>query len=360
MLLVCLVLGFSLRNGLAPPRVSLGASTCGIVAQLPPMAVEVTGLPQIRLASPSADSEKPILLYLPGIDLSGYTVQPQVERLSADFEVRALSVPTADRSTFGELLDLVVGEIDAAGRPVYIAGESFGGVLALRVATEGSSPPKNLRGLVLVNPATSAGRAWPAALFPLFDAVSSLPSGLSDATYEALLVPILGVTAGNPLRMGARDEDKGLPPLFRDAAAIIRMSQNLPNLLELPKALPLPNLALRLRQLVDEAEALDAATLRRLKLPVQLLASSDDKILPSSDECRRLARLMPAAQLTPLEGSGHAPLLEAEVDLASLIRSSGVLSRTAPPPQDWVGGFVPPSPEAIANATESLSGIRKV
>ena len=58
-------------------------------------------------------------------------------------------------------------------RPVYLLGESFGGVLALAVATE---RPELVDRVILVNPATSFPRSvWP-VLGPLLPSVPSVRS----------------------------------------------------------------------------------------------------------------------------------------------------------------------------------------
>ena len=94
-----------------------------------------------------------------------------------------------------------------------------------------------------------------------------------------------------------------------------------------------------------------AASLRRVKLPIQLLASTDDRVLPSVDECRRLQRLLPNARTTELPGSCHVPLLEARISLRDVLRTSGLVGRgPAAPPKDYVASFAPPSAEAILNA----------
>ena len=115
--------------------------------------------------------------------------------------------------------------------------------------------------------------------------------------------------------------------------------------------------------LSEAASQLDqsAAGLRRVKLPIQLLASTEDKVLPSVDECRRLQRLLPNARVTELQGSGHVPLLEARISLRSVLRASGLVGRgPAPRPKDYVGSFAPPSAEAILNATKQLRLIRNL
>ena len=99
--------------------------------------------------------------------------------------------------------------------------------------------------------------------------------------------------------------------------------------------------------------------LKALSLPVQLFASTEDKILPSVDECRRLARRLGNARVTTLQASGHCPLLEGEVSLADLLEKAELTRRAPAKRKDYIADFVPPTAEAVRNATERLAGVRK-
>lgn len=324
-----------------------------------------TGPPQFTVHDPAVAGEKPILLFLPGIEGSGYSVHRQVPGLAEDFDFRWLSVPPEDRTSFDNLAALVAEYVEAehaaTNRSVYLAGESFGGVLALTVACNASTPPAGLAGLVLINPATAVTRSWPSNLPGLLDGIASLPDGVSDATYFALATPIFTAISGDPIQLGARRGDELLPPPLRLPTQLARLLAATPQLGELPQALPLPTLAFRLKMLLEAAEAADALKLAAFKLPVQLVASTDDRVLPSVEEARRLSRKLPNARVTRLEASGHVPLMEARVDLAKILRDEQLLQRTVlGKPKDYVVDFVPPSEEAYANASRSLSAIRKI
>ena len=118
-------------------------------------AVE-TGAPRFDSLSKDVDPDKPVFLYLPGIEGSGFSLSRQTEALSSTFNVRWLTLPLSDRTPFDQLVAIVRDELEreTSKGGVYLVGESFGGVLALHVAATGKPPP-SLRGLVLINPATS-------------------------------------------------------------------------------------------------------------------------------------------------------------------------------------------------------------
>ena len=108
-------------------------------------------------------------IYLPGIDGTGLAAWQQFPLLVPSFALVSLSVPIADRTPFTDLVDICVAYLKqlsdsiSSERPIYLMGESFGGLLAVAVAS-------NCRDLVdrivLVNPATSYEdsiwpRVWP-------------------------------------------------------------------------------------------------------------------------------------------------------------------------------------------------------
>lgn len=96
--------------------------------------------------------------YLPGIDGTGLAAVRQFAPLSESFILSCLTIPPNNRDTFEELLERCVTHITAitAGispsRPIYLLGESFGGILALAI---GAAVPESVDRIVIVNPATS-------------------------------------------------------------------------------------------------------------------------------------------------------------------------------------------------------------
>merc|ERR1719424_888776 len=63
-----------------------------------PTIISASSLPSYSLAaSLDVNSTKPMLLYCPGIELTGYSLHRQVAELSNDFDVSWLAVPTEDR-----------------------------------------------------------------------------------------------------------------------------------------------------------------------------------------------------------------------------------------------------------------------
>lgn len=81
-------------------------------------------------------NKKLLLLYLPGIDGLGSSIEPQLHGLGQRFDVFRLLIGAEDRSTFASLTSAVTDFVDRVeeGARLVIVGESFGGMLALRLA----------------------------------------------------------------------------------------------------------------------------------------------------------------------------------------------------------------------------------
>ena len=140
-------------------------ATTGATVSMKAVATD-SGPPRLSSALPSADAllplagrnSLPLMVYLPGIDGTGLAAARQFPSLLQRFDLVTLVTPPTDRSNFSTLVDIVVGFLrdevprHSPTRPVYLLGESFGGVLALAVA---AAAPELVDRLVLVNPATS-------------------------------------------------------------------------------------------------------------------------------------------------------------------------------------------------------------
>ena len=349
----------------------------------------------------------PLLLYLPGLDGTGYAAVSQFASLGQLFEVNCLSLPKegdagAAAFTFQELVDCVLTHVAAAqqahpGRPVVLLGESMGGVVAL--ATAAQCQPGTLASVVLVNPATSfATTAWP-VFGPL---LPSLPIEVYNLVPFAL-APILG----DPLRLAAsalagaaeasaqRGDEQGQPAGAADmmtqaASALVGSLMRLGGLAEI---IPPATLARRLQMLTDGCRLVDAAlkdgaVVRGLP-PVQIFVGDSDRLIPSAEEGPRLARLLPQATVQVVAGS-HMLLQEGSLNLANALRDNGMyrpLAVTAArvaaaarsggqePPSDArparrvkpptkttivLGDAAMPSQEAIEKARQSVTPLRRI
>ena len=95
-------------------------------------------------------------------------------------------------------------------------------------------------------------------------------------------------------------------------------------LLDAMQSLPQDVVSWRLSLLRDFR--INSAKLRMFEKPILLLASQEDKLLPSVDEGRELINYFPNSRLTILPESGHACLLEDNVNLLEILEKHDFLS----------------------------------
>ena len=125
----------------------------------------------------------PLLIFLPGMDGSLATPFMQYAELSTTFELACMRHVQGlkSRASFAELTTACADEIlsitQDGQRQALLVGESFGATLALAVANELQERPTtadSVRGLVLVNPATSYRRSALATVGPLCSRLSGI------------------------------------------------------------------------------------------------------------------------------------------------------------------------------------------
>ncbi|MCC5635989.1 alpha/beta hydrolase [Nostoc sp. CHAB 5844] len=241
--------------------------------------------------------EYPLFVYLPGMDGTGELLRSQTSGLEASFDVRCLAIPRKDLTTWEDLtknvLDLIHAELEKCSqRPVYLCGESFGGCLAMKVATTASHLFKRI---ILINPA-SAFR-----LRPFLDWASQLSYLVPESLYD----------------IGAL----GLLPFLASLERMTKSDRH--ELLKTMRSVPSETVNWRLALLREFA--VDDSELRRCHQQVLLIAGAGDRLLPSVTEVRRIAAILPNAQVLVLPNSGHACLLEKDINLYEILKKNNFL-----------------------------------
>lgn len=239
----------------------------------------------------------PLFVFLPGMDETGKELMCiQTAGLEAAFDVRCFVIPPDDLTDWSHLAESVIAltqaELETTPRSVYLCGESFGGCIALEVALKA---PHLFHRIVLVNPASSFHRVpWldlGALLFPwvpqLFYKISSVIALLFLANVERL----------------SPDARQALWKAVKDA----------------PKKTAQQRLSLMRQFDVNETQ------LHQLTQPVLLIASQGDRLLPSVEEVQRLARIFPNSQVVTLPDSGHACLVQEDVNLYKIMQAENFL-----------------------------------
>lgn len=248
------------------------------------------------------NSNYPLFVFLPGMDGTGQLLRSQTRGLETAFDVRCLAIPPDDLTNWEDLAAKVVNLIEEeinkrASRSVYLCGESFGGCLALKVAL---FAPHLFDRIILVNPATSFNQrpwlCWGAQLNRL------VPENLYGVSALALL-PFLS----NLARIAPSDR-----------RALLKAMQSVP-----------AKTANWRISLVSEFD-LNETPLRQLTQPVLVIAGAADRLLPSVLEAERLVNCLPNAEMVVLPHSGHACLLEIDVNLFEIMKSHNFLEASVP------------------------------
>ncbi|GIL46719.1 hypothetical protein Vafri_3635 [Volvox africanus] len=300
--------------------------------------------------SPPASS-LPLLVYLPGIDGTGLAAYRQFPRLSHRFDLRGVFLPPEDRTPFHELVESLAQQLEDEvapldpSRPVYLLGESFGGLMALELAQRVSCVDR----LILVNPATSFDRSpWP-SMGPLLPA---LPPEL----YRLLPVALSPILS-NPLSMAAWNTSK-TDPLPQQAVDLLSGLLDLLPELSVSGWCSSGTLSWRLQLLRQGAEAVNAS-LGKVRQRTLLLVGELDFVIPSAAEAPRLEAAMPRCRARVVRGGSHALLQEASVDLVQLLQDEDFyVSRRRLTRPNTKPAAAPSSPSAATSSTAPASRLK--
>ena len=254
---------------------------------------------KLRLIAPlEPRADRPLFVFLPGMDGSGLLLRSQIPKLAQDFDIRCLALPVNDTACWEvlvrETIALIAAE-KAAGfhRSVYLCGESFGGCLAMKIVLEA---PQLCDRLILVNPASSFRQQ------PWVQWGSHLTQWLPASLYPLSVVGLLPMLAS-------------LGKIGRsDRLALLEAMQ------AVPQSTSVWRLALVRSFNVNENE------LRAIEQPTLVIASGADRLLPSIAEGKLLVKVIPNAEMLMLANSGHACLLETDVDLHGIMQAHNFLT----------------------------------
>lgn len=282
--------------------------------------------------------KKPLLLYLPGFD--GTLLAPflQFPELSTEFDVKGMTVDMSDRSSVEDLKEIVLDFIEKQtkpdmDRPVYIMGESFGGILTLEIVLairernanigKGCINGKtaiNLQGIALINPATcyndsNLAKDGPGLtrvspmLYP-FELMKLLPLFTDEYGFSQLLLIL---------------QSKGLPSVIDNEQREAYMGRTAFSLPTKMKFMPQETLKWRLEEwLAKGCAAVNKKEqfLLDLDIPILIVVGEADNTLPSLEEAMRLSELLKNTQTNVhiVKGAGHAHTAGSRVDLTALMR----------------------------------------
>jgi pimeloyl-ACP methyl ester carboxylesterase len=255
---------------------------------------------KVRFLTPKPPkTDRPLFVFLPGMDGSGLLLRSQISKLANHFDIRCLTLPPDDMASWevlvSETIGLIAAEKEANQRPVYLCGESFGGCLAMKIVLEA---PQLCDRLILVNPASSFRQQ------PWVQWGSHLTQWLPANLYPLSVIGLLPILAS--LGKIARD----------DRHALLEAMQ------AVPQNTSVWRLALVRSFNVDENQ------LRAIAQPTLVIASGADRLLPSIAEAKLLVKVIPNAEMVMLANSGHACLLETDVDLHAIVKAHNFLTES--------------------------------
>ncbi|GBF80180.1 alpha/beta fold hydrolase [Aphanothece sacrum] len=253
----------------------------------------------IRLLAPQLiKKDLPLLIYLPGMDGTGELFYKQIKFLSPFFSIYCLSISRYNRSNWHQLTEEMIKLIEKEikennlDKGVYLCGESFGGCLAIKVAL---AAPKLVEKMILINPASSFNKR------PWLSLGVELTQWIPDFVHQNSTLGFLPFLAA-------------LNRIERpDRQALLKAMQSV------PKEIVSWRISL-LRDFQVEQEELKSLT-----QPILTIASHKDQLLPSVEEGQELVSYFVRGNLTILPHSGHACLLETEVNLGKMLHKHDFL-----------------------------------
>ncbi len=232
----------------------------------------------------------PLLIYFPGMDGTGALFGRQQAQLAPYFDICCLSISRHNLLGWDKLVDgvleLIEGELAGNERELHLCGESFGACLAMLVAAQ----IPQINQLILINPASSFGRLpW-----------------LTMGSLGAHILP-------EPLyQLSARV----LAGLLIETDRVVPIDRQ--KLIEAMLSIDSKTVAWRLSLL--RGFQVNIAIPDLIGIPALLLAGERDRLLPSKLEVQIIHQQLPKSKIILLPYSGHACLLERDINLAQIIR----------------------------------------
>lgn len=291
---------------------------------------------------------KPLALLLPGLDGVGISSSTQYEDLSSNFEFWRMSIDISeDRTSFNDLVTMVVRFLDEAtkrnNKEVLLIGESFGGLLApnvaLRLRNRSKRREKNnveenlhLKGLVMVNPATSYDETQWGSFAPALSSLRHLETQNKEDTntfptpYSVLGGAALATTIPDSeqfqqiLDIILSEYSGRVPDLEMATEGLASMKEGFDVLAE---NLPAATLEHRITRWMPVGTSVINSRLSEIDVPSVVVAGSEDKMLPSKKEALRLEKEMPNCERVDIAGSGHF-VLDNRVNLTDIILNSHI------------------------------------
>jgi len=294
-------------------------------------------------------NDKPIAIYLPGLDGFGISAASfQFNDLSTTFELWRMSIDVNDRSSFHELVQKTVQFIEDitynTNRPVYVIGESFGGMLTAAVALQVCNQQKKkenheeindtIGGIILVNSATSFDRSSWDTISPLLTTVGKLMEQPEPIQLGPFTLPSVYSVVGGLTLSAVIPSQRQYQQIFdtfmsmesiRDPSLITQTIKGFIDTFDITSNfLPPDLLEHRIKNwlMVGSSIVIDSR-LKQLDIPSLIVFGGKDNLLSSKNEANRLTKILPQSEKLIVKEAGHF-VLDGTVNLTEAILYSKI------------------------------------
>jgi pimeloyl-ACP methyl ester carboxylesterase len=295
----------------------------------------------------------PLLVYLPGLDGFGISATAQFDDLSSSFEFWRMSFDKQSQHlSFSDLVVSVVkfvkesasitGSIESP-REVILVGESFGGLLACAVAMALKNIKASkyvLKGMVLINPATSFDETNWERVVPILTSLRFLESSQVEVTDESgnsrfsflsgLPTPysVLGAVAlAATVPSGTQYSSilDFLQQAVSSTSAERMLSASVDGFGILAEYLSAAVLDQRVMKWIPVGTSVvnNPQRLSKLNVPTLIIGGRDDNMLPTKKEAQRLGKLLPDCVIMDIVGAGHF-VLDTRFNLTEVLIDSHI------------------------------------
>lgn len=299
--------------------------------------------------------KKPVALFLPGLDGVGLSASLQYPAMTEDWDLWRMAIdPTTSTQSYLDLTDAAVNFLSSVmnacdnDRPVYLIGESFGGLLTTTVALRMQQRKESLKGIVLINPATSFDDTSWSNFIPLIQILQNDDENDDNALYSAIASTIFSLALSDENQM------KKLSTIVTNGDLTKLPASMIDSLKIVGKKLPPSTLLHRLKTWLPVGSKLMSNNrLKSLEAPTLIIVGEQDKLLPSAKEVRRLAKLLPSSESFIFRNSGHMPMADETVNLSKLILDSKLLFPRDEKKYDPIKDWTLPTPDEMKETIES-------
>eukprot|EP00850_Spirogloea_muscicola_P014598 SM000106S13946 [mRNA] locus=s106:105862:111881:+ [translate_table: standard] len=302
--------------------------------EVPAVLDIILGLSEPKFLAPRGRRRNlDLMVYVPGLDGTGLFLERHLAELEAEYDIRCLSIPPTDSSSYADLADRLASMIEDelhwhernAKERVASAALMSGSSQDFMQNVSGKTPKAAKRTVTIIAESFGAGIgvALAAQNAELVDYLVFINSGSGFRRRPLLLLGSRLVPYAPAIPYLHDLSSIALAPLLTSWRRVAETSQYM--------ILPPFSTQLLKQDVVSRRLNMMAAwqpsdaTLSAITATTLLVASGADRLLPSVEEAYGLATCIPSCQIHVLPFSGHIPLLEEDVNLVNILAGARFL-----------------------------------